>query len=92
MKILFLVLVGLLSLGALLVPLSAAAEAPCIAREYPQLDDTGNTLWVKLWCDGSYSWEVVRAAGAPAPAPQAPAVDTGTVGTKARVVAPPPSP
>ncbi len=101
MKLLFLCSLFLLSISLLLAPLSAEAAGPCIAREYPQLDEAGNTILVTEACDGSYAWEMVTQAGPapsapalsapPPPAPPATAPTNGaTVGTKARVVAPPP--
>ncbi|MCL4368640.1 MAG: hypothetical protein M1337_05690 [Actinobacteria bacterium] len=98
MRRLLLVLFGLLLVSLLVVPFSAGAAAPCIAREYPQLEDWNVILWVTQWCDGSYSWEMVGIASASPDA--SPAGQTGpatgstvptnqtTVSTRARVVSP----
>ncbi len=104
MKLLFLLLFGLLSATLLLLPLAAASSADCITREYPQLDDAGNTLLVRQWCDGSYTWETIRRAMAapvsdgssaaqtvPAPV-TTPATQSLSVTTRAVVVSPPAQP
>ncbi|MCL4534244.1 MAG: hypothetical protein M1370_03685 [Bacteroidetes bacterium] len=101
MKALFLVSLGLLLISLLLMPVGATSAATCIAREYPQLDDWGNVIWVTQWCDGTYTWEVDDKLSAPRDtlsdisADQAnqevqPAAtgNSVTVPTRARVVAP----